>query len=85
MEAGISSPTKKNPNPKNHSWNRRKSEVLSVEWCKDLVPQQLADILSGSGIVQENIDGNRLHYYDTSDGEHDFSDSESDNKEELMD
>ncbi|GFN85670.1 hypothetical protein PoB_001217600 [Plakobranchus ocellatus] len=78
MKAGTSGSTK------NTKWNRSNSGVLSVEWCKDLVHPQLADIPSGSGTEHENI-GNRLHYCDASDGEDDISDSETDsNEEELM-
>ncbi|GFR82592.1 hypothetical protein ElyMa_002366700 [Elysia marginata] len=35
-------------NPEFHCWKINDDGVLSIEWCKDLVPQQLADILSGT-------------------------------------
>ena len=62
--------------------------VLSVEWCKDLISKQLADILSGSDTEQEeDTDKNNLQYmyYDASAEEDKISDSESDNiEDELM-
>ncbi|GFN90713.1 DNA damage-inducible protein din7 [Plakobranchus ocellatus] len=37
-------------------------ECYQLSGAKIVVPQQLADFLSGSGTEQENIDGNRLRY-----------------------
>ena len=36
MQAHLAQPYV--PDPQNQDWNRGNDEVLSVEWCKDLVP-----------------------------------------------
>jgi len=59
------------PDPQNHGWNRGYEGMLSVEWCKDLVPQQLADVLTQSDTVKEDISESGQQIYDVSDDDDD--------------
>ena len=72
------------PDPQNHGWIKSDGGVLSVEWCKDLVPQQLAEILSGSDTEQGDNNETYLQCSETTDEEDDISESDS-SEEELID
>ncbi|GFS21420.1 DNA damage-inducible protein DIN7 [Elysia marginata] len=73
------------PDPEDHGWKTDGNGVLSIHWCTDLVPQQLADILSESHTTrqQESDYGDDIESDVDSDAEsQNFSDSETSEEEE---
>ncbi|GFR89989.1 hypothetical protein ElyMa_006138800 [Elysia marginata] len=73
------------PDSKDHGWKTDGNGVLSIHWCTDLVPQELADILSESHTTrqQESVYDDDIESDVDSDAEsQNFSDSETSEEEE---
>ena len=69
------------PGPQGHGWKKEDNGMLSIDWCKDLFPQQLADILSESQTDQEQ-DSDDDVLSDTNNSVHDQDSSDSETSED---
>lgn len=44
------------PDLEGHGWKKDANDVLTIEWCEYLVPQQLADILTEEQSTEQESD-----------------------------
>ncbi|GFS20985.1 metalloendopeptidase [Elysia marginata] len=73
------------PNPEDHEWKTDGNGVLSIHWCTDLVPQELADVLSESHTTRQqesDYDDDIESDVDSDAESQSFSDSETSEEEE---
>ena len=66
------------PDPEEHGWKKDANRVLSIHWCSDLVPQQIADILSKNQTTWQQESNNDDYIQSDEDSNADSQDPDSD-------